>query len=221
MWILALAACTSDLDPFGSGGTTFVPPEDTGDTETDDTGDSGDTSDTWDTSDTSDTSDTWDTSDTSETGDTGDTGIPGGEDCAMTAGEIACNLTLMDQAGNPWMLWNLYESGPVVVIIGNEWDSSFKGASAWLQSVGDNRGATVAMAMSQDINYNAANMDAASKHAATYSLNTVLWDPEGDRLDGWFSTTTKTYLMDSDLRIDTIITGFVAEEQLDDKLKAL
>ncbi len=218
MLILALLACTGEDDPFGSGGTHIDPPVDTGDTE--DTGDTGDTADTGDTG--PDTGDTDDTEETGETGETGDTGIPGGDDCGTGAGDVACNLTLTDQSGSEWQLWSLYGTGPVAIVIGNGWDSHFVGAAGWLQDVGEARGATVAMAMMEDQNQVTATQSSAQAWASAYGLDTVLYDPDDVITDdGWASGTTKTYILNSDLEIQSIITGFVGESQLDDKLKAL
>ena len=216
--LLSLACMPEREQPFGAGGDRISPSgggdadTDTdadADTESGETGDSGGDADT-------------DADADSDTDTDADTDlIPGGEDCAVGLGQIACDLPLTDQTGTPWTLWGQYGSGPVVLSVGHAYDGDLQQISDWVSSTASARGASAAVVLVNGPLTTPATQDDASTWSSTYGVPTLFGISASDRSAWMIGEQSATYVLDKDLRITWIGYGYVGQEKLDDKLKAL
>lgn len=216
--LLSLACLTERAQPFGAGGERIEPTNSGGDADTDTDAD-GDT-DTGETGDSGGDADTDADSDTDTDADTDV--IPGGEDCAVGLGQIACDLPLVDENGTPWTLWDQYGTGPVVLSVGHAYDGDLQQISAWISETASDRSASAAVILVNGPLTTRATQDEAADWARTYGVSPTLHAMSTTDRSSWMlGEQTATYVLDADLRISWIGYGYVGQEKLDDKLKAL
>ncbi|MFT5584107.1 MAG: hypothetical protein ACI9VR_001692 [Cognaticolwellia sp.] len=219
--LLSLACLTEREQPFGAGGEQITPGGGGGDADTDADGDAD--TDTGDTADTgggdADTDADADT-DTDTDADT-DT-IPGGDDCAVGLGQIACDLPATDQTGAPWTLWSTYGSGPMVISVGHAYDADLQQISEWMSETTSARGAGGAVVLINGPLTTPASAVDATDWSESYGVSPVLYGLSAADRSAWLiGEQTATYVLDKDLRISWVGYGYVGQEKLDDKLKAL
>jgi hypothetical protein len=215
MILLLGIACTGADPGFGGGGTHVDPPVDTGPFSTDDTGDSGpDTG--------RDTGpDTGRDTGPDTAADTSEPRVPGGDDCKIEVGEVACDLVLVDASGASWSLWDQYGE-PIALVMGHQYDQHFTSAAGWIQEVSDDRSTAVGSVMIEDFNYLPADDEDAKGWGDLYGIELSLADPDGAaKAGGWYGTQTVTWLIDEDMVLRSKTVGFIGQSQLDDKIKDL
>ena len=216
--LLSLACMPEREQPFGAGGDRISPSSGSGDADTDADGDAD--TDTGDTDDSGGDADT-DADADSDTDTDADSDIPGGDDCAIGLGQIACDLPATDQTGAPWTLWSTYGT-PMVISVGHAYDSDLQQSSEWMAETTGARGAGAAVILvNGPLTTPASGVD-ATEWATTYGISPVLFGMSATDRSAWMiGEQTATYVLDKDLRITWIGYGYVGQEKLDDKLKAL
>ncbi len=208
-------ACTGPDAGFGRGGTHVDPPQDTSPNTDDTASDSG-----------PDTGEDTGPDTGKDTGpdtgkDTSEPRVPGGDDCKISLGAVACDLVLIDAKGQSWSLWDQY-GDPIALVLGHQYDQSFTSASVWLQDVSDARSTPIGSVMIEDMNFSAADEADAQGWGELYGIDLALADPEAKAEEGgWFGSQTVTYVIDADMVIRSKTLGFIGEAELNDKLKAL
>lgn len=218
--LLSLACLTERAQPFGAGGERIEPTNSGGDADTDTDADAD--TDTGETGDSGGDADTDADSDSDTDTDADTDVIPGGEDCAVGLGQIACDVPLLDQTGTPWTLWEQYGNGPIVLSVGHAYDGDLQQISGWISSTAAARSANAAVILVNGPLTTPATQEEAADWASTYSVSPTLYGLSAtDRSTWMIGEQSATYVLDADLRITWIGYGYVGQEKLDDKLKDL
>ena len=218
--LLSLACLPERAQPFGAGGERITPTGGGGDADTDTDADAD--TDTGDTAVTGGDADTDADADSDTDTDADTDTIPGGDDCAVGLGQIACDLPATDQGGAPWSLWDTYGSGPMVIAVGHAYDSDLQEISAWMTETTSGRDAGAAVVLVNGPLTSPATGADATDWADVYGVSPVLYGMSATDRSAWLiGEQTATYVLDKDLRITWIGYGYVGQEKLDDKLKTL
>ncbi len=210
--VVVYACATNDPPSFRGGGDPDVQPE--GGTYLNDT--SGTSTDT-----------VLDTAvDTAEdtSSDTADTAPPY-EGTGYSLGDIAYNLVADDQGGNEWRLYQ-HDSGPVVLALGYGQGDDFIQICSFLpdiQSSFSSYGVQTVAVLLLDAMGTTAQQDDAAEWAATYDLDTVLFDEDGSIALDWTgsSTRTRTYVISSDMVIEYSNYDYTFQGQVESEIEDL